>query len=140
MKLSIILLALFLGGCALVRLPESRWEQRRLEQRGGKEYYEHNLAETQTTGMLLIRCIPPSQQGSVKNYEIQIDGKPKIEVFKYSDVRIILDSGDHVVTVNAKGFGSASKKSVFITEGIQTTITYTGSYWMWSAGKLEYCG
>lgn len=136
-KISIIILTFFLAGCALLRFPESQWEQERLDRRGEKQYHEYNIAESQSTGALLIHCIPPSQQGGVKNYEIQIDGKPKIEVFKYSDIRIILDSGDHLVTVNAKGFGADSKKNIFITEGIQTALTYTGPYWMWSAGKLE---
>lgn len=127
---------LLLSGC-ITMLPESQWERGRLDREGAKKYYEFNMAKTEPTGELLIHCVPPSQQVMVKNYEIQIDDSQKIKVFKYSDTRIKLDIGAHIVTVNAKGFGRSSQKDVFIEETIPTTLRYMGPYWMWSAGIIE---
>lgn len=132
----LLLVILSISGCVRM-LPESQWEQIRLDREGMKGNYEFNIAKTETRGELLIHCIPPSQQIMIKNYEIQIDDNEKIEIFKYRDVRITLDVGTHVVTINAKGFGRSSRKNVFIEEAVTTILTYTGPYWMWSAGKLE---
>jgi hypothetical protein len=129
--------SLFLCGCATLPLPESEWERTRLEKRGMKKGYELDLSKTNKTGRLLIHCIPPSQQMLVNNYEIQIDNNSPFEVFKYSDVTIILDMGGHLITINAKDFGKTSQKKVFISEDRTENLSYAGPYWMWSSGKLE---
>lgn len=80
-KIAFILFVLLINGCAWrYILPESEWEQSRLESLGKKQSYEFNLNETNKFGELLIRCIPPSQQWLVENYEIKIDDGRKIGV------------------------------------------------------------
>lgn len=136
-KICFMLLTLLMNGCAWRMLPESRWEQSRLDNKGMKQFYEFSIAKTETTGKLLIHCIPPSQQMMVQNYEIQVGNNQKLEVFKYSDVHILLDTGEHIVTINAKGFGKSSQRKILIEEGISTALTYMGPHWMWSSGTFQ---
>lgn len=102
-----------------------------------KKNYSFDLSSSEKKGTLEIYCRPPSQQAMFSVYLIQVDmGKP-LEVYKASDVKIILDHGEHNIKISAKSFGLGTDFQVTIKENEKIVYEYVGPYWIFSSGTLN---
>lgn len=111
-----------------------------------KQYYEIDYSTVDLSGKLIIEAIPPSQQFAVKFYSLKVGNHEPIEILKHSETTILLDPGEHSVTLYAipatfkgvygKSFGKPRTVTFILQELEEVIYQYTGPFFMTSDGEL----
>lgn len=143
-KFVLLCSVVFLAGCATTL--ESKFAQT-FE---NKDHHRFNLSKTENTGVLMLHCVPPSQQLFISRYMVKIDENAPLNVFKYSDSEITLDEGKHVLEFYAipdamqclykEQFGKSYLYEVEIIKDKMVGLEYTGPYSAFSKGKIKELG
>ncbi|MBN1914175.1 MAG: hypothetical protein JW788_07245 [Candidatus Omnitrophica bacterium] len=72
-------------------------------------------------------------QMAVKNYQFNLAGND-LTVFKYSDTKVLLDSGEYTITGRVNFFGLTASKRITIESGKETRLIFRGPMDMFAKG------
>ena len=119
--LIVLFSSILVGGCSVNTLgdPISLNEVRRLP----LKKYDFDFSKTNETGELFIISQPASMQLMITDYNFTI-GDQKIQVFKNSVTRLVLDKGSYKIPGGAGAFGLPTSTNISIQQDTKACLIF----------------
>lgn len=125
----------FIEGCSVNTLgdPISLYEIRRLP----LKKYDFDFSKTNEKGELFVISQPASMQLMIRDYNFTF-GDQKIQVFKNSVTRLVLDKGNYTVHGGAGTFGLPTSTKVSVEQDSKSCLIFHCAIDMLAAGNFWF--